>query len=313
MRILLALALYAASVQAADLRIGLVGTDTSHVTAFAAGLNGDEKSPNHIPGGRIVGALKGGSPDLPESADRIEKFAEELKTKWGVKFYDDIPSLCKDVDAILLTSVDGRVHLAQFQQIIAAKKPVFIDKPLAATLADAREIARLAKAAGIAWFSASSLRYGDIATKMNVPAGVGVTTFGPGPLEPKFPLQLSWYAIHPVELLYTLMGPGCEEVWRVQGANEDIITGRWKDGRIGVARTLRPGNGKYGAAFLAKDGVHASQPEWKEGYAPLLKKILEFFHTGKAPVAPEETLEIFSFLDAAQRSSEAGGQAMKLR
>ena len=48
--------------------------------------------------------------------------------------------------------------------MIAAHKPLFIDKPLAATLEDAREIARLAKAAGVPWFSSSSLRFGAIGT-----------------------------------------------------------------------------------------------------------------------------------------------------
>jgi predicted dehydrogenase len=39
------------------------------------------------------------------------------------------------------------------RQVIAAHKPVWIDKPLAATLEDAREIARLAKEASVPWFS----------------------------------------------------------------------------------------------------------------------------------------------------------------
>ena len=34
-----------------------------------------------------------------------------------------------------------------------------------------------------------------------------MSTWGPGPLEEHHYLDLSWYAIHPVELLYTLMGP----------------------------------------------------------------------------------------------------------
>ena len=296
---------------AADLRVGVIGTDTSHATAFSQVLN-DPNSPDHVAGARITGAYKGGSADLKHSAERVDKFAEEMRTKWGVKFYDDIPSLCKDVDAILLLSVDGRVHLAQFKQVLAARKPVFLDKPLASSLADAKEIGKLAKDAGVPWFSASSLRYGDVATKMAVPAGAGVTTFGPGPLEPLFPIQLSYYGIHAVELLYSLMGPGCEEVTRMTTPAEDAMTCRWSDGRIGVARLLRPGNGKYGAAVLGPKGMIQSQPDWKEGYAPLLVKIIEFFQTGKPPVAPGETLEIISFLDAAERSSKGGGVPVKL-
>jgi hypothetical protein len=45
----------------------------------------------------------------------------------------------------------------------------------------------------------------------------------------------------------------------------------------------------------------------------MLREIMKFFQTGKTPVPNEETLEIFAFMDAAQRSKEAGGKPMKLR
>src|SRR5512140_346328 len=203
---LLALMLAGALACAAQIRIGIVGTDTSHVIAFTRVLN-DPAAKNHIPGARIVAAYKGGSPDVESSRTRVEGFAKELAEKWNVEIVSDIPTLCKKVDAVLLESVDGRTHLAQARQIIAARKPVFIDKPLAATLEDAREIARLAKEAGVPWFSASSLRYGEIGVGMKFPDARGVTVWGPGPTEPHHQLQLSWYAIHPVEMLYTLLGP----------------------------------------------------------------------------------------------------------
>src|ERR1051326_6442175 len=197
----LLLALLCATGVNAQMRVGIIGTDTSHVIAFTKLLN-DPLSPDHVPGATIVAAYKGGSPDVESSASRVNGFAEELRNKWKVKFYPDIPTLCKNVDAVLLESVDGRVHLEQVKPVIAAHKPVFIDKPVASTLADAREIARLAKEAGTAWFSASSLRYGDIATQMKFPDTRGVVAWGPGPLEPHHQLDLSWYAIHPIEMMY---------------------------------------------------------------------------------------------------------------
>src|SRR5437660_8222644 len=138
----------------ADLRLGIVGTDTSHVIAFTKILN-DASLPDHVDGARVVAAFKGGSKDVKESATRVDKFAEELKTKWKVEFTPDIASLCRKVDAVLLESVDGRTHLEQAKIVIAAGKPMFIDKPLASTLEDARAIAKLAKNAGVPWFSAS--------------------------------------------------------------------------------------------------------------------------------------------------------------
>ena len=314
------LAFLCATAVNAEIRLGIIGTDTSHVIAFTKFFN-DPLSPDHVPGAVIVAAYKGGSPDIESSASRVNGYAEELRTKWKIKFYPDIPTLCKNVDAILLESVDGRVHLEQARPVFAAHKPVFIDKPLAATLADAREIARLGKASDTPWFSESSLRYG-IATQMKSPDIQGAITWGPGPLEPHHQLDLSWYAIHPIEMLYALMGKGCVEVTRTYSEEVDVITGRWKDGRIGTVRALRP-YGTYGAVvFHAKPKTAKSEgssvaeqsnPKMTEGYRPMLVDIVKFFETKEPPVSNDETLEVFAFMDAALRSKEAGGTPQKLR
>jgi hypothetical protein len=303
--------LCAISAAGATLRLGIIGTDTSHVTAFTQILN-DESSPDHVPGGEVVAAYKGGSPDIESSATRVDKFADELRSKWKVRFFTTIPELCQNVDAVLLESVDGRVHLAQARAVIAAHKPLFIDKPLASTLEDAREIARLAAAAGVPWFSASSLRFGEIAETMKFADATGAETWGPGPLEPHHQLDLSWYAIHPIELLYSLMGPGCEEVSRTHAADADVIVGRWKDGRIGTVRALRPYS-EYGAVVFRPKHIIESPSRASDNYRPLVVEVMKFFETGQPPVSNRETLEIFAFMDAAQRSQDEGGKPVRLR
>jgi hypothetical protein len=289
------------------LKIGIIGTDTSHATAFATLLNGGK-----IPGAKIVAAYKGGSADVESSRTRVEGYAKELQSKWGVEMVDDIPTLASKVDAILLLSVDGRTHLQQFKAALAAKKPVFIDKPLASTLADAQEIDRLAKQGGVPWFSASSLRWSEITSSLEGPGILGAMAWGPGPFEEHHQLELSWYAIHPIEILFTLMGPGCEEVTRVAGADSDEITCKWKDGRLGTVRALRP-YGTYGAVVFRKDGVQMSPAKPHTDYEGLVREIVKFFETGKPPVANANTLEVFAFMDAAQRSKEAGGKPEKLK
>ncbi len=301
----------AALAGAADLRLGIVGTDTSHVTAFTKAFH-DKTSADYIPGVRVVAAWKGGSPDVESSRTRVDRYAEELASKWGVEIVPDIASMCGKVDGFLLESVDGRTHLAQAKQIFACGKPVFIDKPLAATLEDAREIARLAKQAGVPWWSTSSLRYSEIVTSLQSDSTMGAITWGPGPLEEHHYLDLSWYAIHPIEMLYALMGTGCEEVTRTFTKDSDVVVGRWKDGRIGVVRANRPYSG-YGAVVFRPKQIVQSAPDAKTGYGSMLKEIVRFFETKQPPVAPEETLEMFAFMDAAQKSKEAGGAPAKLR
>jgi hypothetical protein len=300
---------------AADLRVGIIGTDISHVTQFTRILN-NASDPEHVAGARVVAAYKGGSQDIVSSRTRVDNFERELVKNWGIEMVPDIPTLCSKVDAVLLESGDGRIHLAQVKPVIAAHKPVFIDKPLAATLEDAREIDRLARAAGVPWFSASSERYSDIANQMKFPDSTGADVWGPGPFEEHHYLELAWYAIHPIEILYTLLGPGCVEVTRIQGGDytsgSDVIVGRWKDGRIGTVRANRP-YGDFGAVVFRPKQILQSPAKTSHSYAPLVEQIVTFFRTGTPPVANQETLEIYAFIDAAQRSKEAGGQPARLR
>lgn len=301
--------------QTPEIKVGMIGLDTSHVTAFTKLLN-DKSDPNHVPGARVVAAFKGGSPDVESSRTRIDRFTAELKDKWGVEIVGSIEELCKKVDAVLLESVDGRPHLNQVRPVFAAKKRVFIDKPFTASYAAAREIVRLSRESGTPFFSSSSLRFADDlqAMKRDEKLGpmLGAFTYGPAPTEPHHP-DLFWYGIHAVEMLYTLMGPGCESVTRVYADGADVVVGKWKDGRVGTMRGIRDGKRDYGAiAFGAKSNLATPTP-MKSDYRNLLVEVVKFFQTGAPPVPPEETLEMMAFMEAADLSKAKGGAPIALK
>lgn len=295
------------------IRIGIIGTDTSHVPAFTQMLN-DPSRPDHVPGARIVAAFKGGSPDVESSRTRVERFAAEIKDKWNVELVNSIEELCQKVDAVLIESVDGRPHLEQIKPVLKAKKPVFLDKPFAGSLRDAKEIVRLAKAAGVPFFSSSSLRFvPDVQALKRDPALgdlIGAIAFSPSPTEPHHP-DLFWYGIHGVETLYTLMGPGCESVTRTYTNGADVVTGRWKDGRIGTFRGIRDGKQGYGAIAFGSKSVVMKEP--KTSYRELVIEIVKFFQTGVPPITPEETLEIMTFMEAADVSKKRSGAPVLLK
>nr|WP_229668610.1 Gfo/Idh/MocA family oxidoreductase [Edaphobacter acidisoli] len=289
---------------AADLRLGIIGTDTSHAIEFTKLLN-DAAAPGHVAGARVVAAYRGGSPDIAASRDRIVGFSTELGKAWHIPFVKEISDLCPLVDGILLESVDGRAHLRQFREAARCGKPVFIDKPLASTLADALEIGKIAAAARIPWFSSSSLRFGAVQA-MSAPAVTGAFVWGPGPFEEHHQLDLSWYGIHTVEMLFTIMGPGVKDVTRTYSPSVDVVTGVWTDGRVGTLRVLRP-DSSYGAVVYYANGHSVVENEIAVSYSPLLEKIVQFMRTDIPPVPNGETLEIFRFMDAAQKSRERGG------
>jgi hypothetical protein len=200
---------------AQDLRIGIIGLDTSHSEQFTLRLN-DPANPNHIPGARVVVAFPGGSPDIEESKSRIEGFTATVRDKFGVRIVGSVAEACKDVDAILLLSLEGRPRLEQMKQIIAAGKPVFMDKPVAASLKDAVEIYKLAATAQVPVFSASAVRWYpgvlEVTNAEKTPAR-SVISYGPAHVLPHHP-DLFFYGIHPTEALFTVMGGGCLSVTR---------------------------------------------------------------------------------------------------
>jgi hypothetical protein len=294
------------------LKAGIIGLDTSHVVAFTKLLN-NPRAQGALANVRVVAGYPGGSPDLPDSRNRVAGFTKELHDKYGVEIVDSIDALLNKVDVVLLESVDGRPHLEQVKPVLKAKKPVFIDKPVAGSLADAIEIFRLAKEAEVPCFSSSSLRFapgiGAMRNDPKVGDVVGCVAYGPCPREEHHP-DLFWYGIHGVETLFTIMGPGCESVTRVHTAGTDVVTGTWKDGRVGTFRGIRSGKSEYGAVVFGAKGIAPSGGSG--GYEPLVVEICKFFRTGKPPVSAEETLEIFAFMEAADESKRQGGVPVTL-
>ena len=221
-------------------------------------LNSEPGAKDHIAGARVVAAYKGGSQDIESSISRVDQYAEEIRTKYGVEIVPDIATLLSKVDAVLLSSVDGRAHLAQARPAIAAHKPLFIDKPLASTLEDAREIARLAKEAGVPWFSSSSLRFGEIGRDHEIRRRHRRDRLGPGTARTA-PRARSFLVCHPPHrvALYAA-GPGMRHRHaNVDAEGADVIVGRWKDGRIGTVRAIRPYSDYGAVVFRAKEIVEA--------------------------------------------------------
>lgn len=291
-------------------RVGIIGLDTSHSVAFTKALNATDPA-TELKGYKVVAAYPKGSNDIESSTIRIPGYIEEVK-KCGVEIVGSIKELLKKVDVVLLETNDGRPHLQQALLVLQAGKPMFIDKPVAGSLSDAIAIYEAAKKFKVPIFSSSSLRYmasvQDV-VKGKIGAVMGADTFSPATLEKTHP-DLFWYGIHGVEILFTAMGTGCKSVVRINNPDTDIVVGTWKDGRIGTFRGTRTGKHDYGGTVYGERGNLSLGPF--NGYENLLVQIINFFKTGKVPVTPEETLEIYAFMEAADESKRNGGASVIL-
>ena len=290
------------------IKIGIIGLDTSHAPAFAKYFNVTDTSGNF----RVVAAFPHGSKDIQSSVSRIPKYTEEVKG-YGVSIVDSIKKLLETVDVVLLETNDGRLHKEQAFQVIEANKPMFIDKPVAASLADVIAIYKKAGERNVPVFSASSLRYmktvQDVRHNDAIGKVLGADTFSPATLEPHHP-DLFWYGIHGVEILFSVMGRGCESVTRFNKDNMDFVVGFWSDGRIGTFRGTRAGKHDYGGTAFGSNGNMVLGPF--DGYDGLAVKIAAFFTSKKTPVEDRETLEIYAFMEAADISKKKGGVSVKL-
>jgi hypothetical protein len=296
------------------IRLGIIGLDTSHAPAFTKILN-DPQAPDDVAGCRVVIATPQGSPDIPASVSRLEKFTAEVRGL-GVEIVPTIDAVVAGCDAVLLESVDGRPHLEQVLPVLRAGKPVFVDKPLAASLADAIAIVETARKRRVPMFSSSALRFSDgiHALRDETITEIGrvrrVELTGPCSHEPTHP-DLFWYGIHGVEGLFTILGPGCTGVRRTQATAEtDEVVGSWPDGRSGTFRGAVSGKAPFAGVASGENGDRDTGEF--AGYRPLVVEIVKFFRTRRPPVDADETLEIIAFMEAADESRRRGGAEVSI-
>src|SRR5262245_30077137 len=110
------------------IRLGIVDFDTSHVVEFTKRLNHVDIAEEHwVDGAKVVAGVPGTSLIAPET---IPKNVETLK-KYGVPLFDDPAELLGKVDAVLIESVDGSVHLARAMPFLEKGMPTYVDKPFA--------------------------------------------------------------------------------------------------------------------------------------------------------------------------------------
>jgi predicted dehydrogenase len=299
------------------IKLGILDFDTSHCVEFTRRLNqiGDDKE-QFVEGAKIVIGCAGESKLSPE---RIKGFTEQM-TKFGVPLVDKPTDMIGKVDGMLIEAVDGTVHYERAKPFLEAGLPCFVDKPYACSVEDAKKIAELAAKKKVPVFSSSSLRYAPEVVEYVADAKhgkiAGCMVYGPASLSPipERNAGLFHYGIHAVEMLYTLMGPGCKRVTSTSEKGVDVVTGQWGDGRVATVRGTRTPSSGYGFTGFAEKGVQSVTVGTKFIYRELLKKVVEMFKSGKAPLDIAETIEIVAFIEAANKSgtNHGSGETVKV-
>jgi predicted dehydrogenase len=292
------------------IRLGIVDCDTSHVVAYSQRLHHKGVPQEQwVDGARIIAAFQGTSQvrDLPT----IEGYVRTLREEHDVEIVDQPSDLIGKVDAVLVESNEGAPHAGHAVPFLERGIPVFVDKPFAGSVADARRMVDAARRGGTFVWSASSLRYAlevqDVQRRREeLGAVVGADAYSPATLHPRNP-GLLHYGVHGVEMLYALMGTGCQTVRCVSVESADVVVGRWADGRLGTVRGLRQGPHDYGFTAFCEKAVVPARVDAAYIYRELLRRIVEAFQSGKAPLDAQELVEPMAFMEAALESSRGGG------
>jgi len=290
-------------------RIGVIGLDTSHATTYTALFNGEDANPDFADF-RVTVAYPWGSKTIEEGYSRVPMFTERIEAM-GVRIAGSIEELLQEADCVMLETQDGHLHVEQALAVFKAGKPVFIDKPMAANLADVCLIYDLAAKYNVPVYTTSTLRY--VAPVLEATSGskgrvLGADCFGPCKDEPSHP-ALYWYGMHAVEMLFAVMGTGCETVSHTRTNDTDLAVGTWKDARIGTFRGMRIRGEHYyhfgGYAYCQRGPVKLDNYA-DYGMPVFTNELVKFFRTGIVPVSSETTIEIYAFMDACTLSFQTG-------
>ncbi len=296
-------------------KLGIVDCDTSHVLQFTMRMNHvDIDEEQWVDGAQVVCAYRGTSAVMDDAT--IDERVEQLRN-WGVEIVEKPEDMIGKVDGVLIESNQGAAHLAHAKLFMEAGLPCYIDKPFAGNIEDALAIARIAQENNVAFFSSSSLRYAPevVLAKDDPELGrvMGCDAWSPASLHDANP-GLAHYGIHGVEILFTLMGAGCQKVsCAFDEAIGEVNTAMWDDGRIGVMRGTRSGAHAYGFAAWGEKAVRTSGINTAYIYRELCKQQVQLFQTGKPPIDINETLEIVAFMDAALESRNNDGAWVELK
>ena len=294
------------------IKVGIVDFDTSHVVAFTQRMNHvDVEEEQWVEGAKVVAGCPA---DSKHSPDMLRRNSDQLK-RYGVDIVESPEDLLGSIDAVCIEANDGSVHLQRAKPFIEAGLPCFIDKPFETDLGNAREIVRLARKNSVPVFSASYLRYApelqEVISDPEVGGIVGASAYSPGTEHPVNP-GLFNYGIHAVETLYSLLGPGCRKVTNVYTEGAEVVTGVWKDERVGEVRATRSGSHSYGYIAWGEKSVRQSVLSARYIYRELLKQIIRMFETGEPPIDPDISVEIVAFIIAALDSRNRGGKMTPL-
>lgn len=288
-------------------RIGIVGSDNSHSMRFAELCNKSDSAGRKIAGAAVT-HLWG------VDAARNQEVAEVGGIPHVVA---DPKEMIGAVDGIICVRRHGSHHLEDARPFLEAGLPVFVDKPLASSRADAEALIQLAEAKQVGFGSFSTLRYGaaNVAFVEGLAETVGAIKGGTisGPADPASEYDgLFFYAIHCVELMHATFGFGVRTVQVSSAGNAVIAVCTYEDGRTVTLELFNGLKGFHQQVHGTKASVYHAVDSGSAYYDGMYV-ILEILKNNAWPMTPTQLLEPVLVIEAIIKGMEADGNATPIR
>jgi predicted dehydrogenase len=268
------------------MRIGLVGIESDHAEDALRLFNRERRWP-----GYEVVALWGAAADT-ERAGRLAR-------DYGIGTIAPEPAAMVDaVDAVIVGARDARLHAAHALPYLKRGMPVFIDKPLALSIADAEAMLDAAEASGALLLSGSALRWQADAVALKAKAatcGRVDKVIATGTFYPDSPYGgPAFYAVHAVELALEFAGQGIADITVVAASESAMtITGCGRLAAVEI-RLVRPAEGEpshFAVELEGQGGRAGGVIALPDDYmAPVYDQFVGMIERGTAPLSRRELL-----------------------
>lgn len=287
-----------------QINIAIIGLDSPHTIEFSRRMQAP-----HCPSLQLVDGMCVTSVFRSASLFATEKVQDERQSEleaFGISVTTNFLTAVEECDAIMILLNDPATHFTYFEKCVTLGKPIFVDKPLADTLAHGQEMVVSAMEHNIPLFSSSSLRFSPALKSAraivkkprlcSVYGALGTPPSGSG---------IVWYGVHVFEMLQWIMGSGAERVFMRYDPLGALITVDYDNRRRGIIELTR-GVWSYGG--ILRDNWKAA-PFFVDGsvlYYNQLFEIKKFFMGGIPPISVFDTLEVLALIDAAEQSAKTG-------
>jgi predicted dehydrogenase len=249
------------------MNIGLIGAENSHARHFCKVINGEKPDP----GFSITNIYGADNP----------KEAEALSSEFGLSLSKSEDEVIEKSDAVAITYRKGSLHYVPAMKVLRAGKPLFNDKPFAASAKEAREIVNYAQKHGILLTGGSSVKSlpGLKAAAAKIRNGTSVILSYAA--DPKSEYDgYRFYGVHSVEMCLALFGTEYLSVDAFRNGNVVVSVIRYAENQCTLVTS--PDSAEIWLSFQDDSGVsHKNIPMDYQSICP--KEFITMLKKGKPP------------------------------